>query len=126
MRSLTIALLITLTSCTNTLEKQLPGKWRMAQVFESGADVTAQHNPKGNRWIEFHKDGTFVSDGDPFGRNTGHWHIDAAKTMLYIDSDLEDDDSEWKIEIKGDTTYWNGVGTPRKEGFRLVHVRVGS
>lgn len=122
-RLLLFAFLIMSTSCglTDSLDKKLVGKWTMEKVYEYGQDVTAKHNPSSNRYFKFNQDGTFLSDGDPFGRNTGRWKVDNEKSILFIDSDMEDDDSEWNITFKDDETIWTGIGHPRKENTRLVH-----
>jgi Domain of unknown function (DUF5004) len=107
----------------DTLDKKLVGKWTMEKVYEYGEDVTAKHDPSDNRYLQFNSDGTFISDGDPFGRNTGRWKTDNEKSILFIDSDLDDDDSEWKVTFAGDETIWTGIGHPRKENTKLVHKR---
>lgn len=104
-------------------ENELAGVWAMHKVYEFGKDETEKHNPKKNRWIEFRQDGTFVSDGDPAGRNTGRWRMDEENAILYLDSDMEGDDSEWKVSFDGNETTWTGIGHPRKENTRLVHTR---
>lgn len=95
----------------------------MDKVYEYEQDVTEKHNPKENRWIEFKEDGTFVSDGDPTGRNTGKWRLDMENSILYIDSRVEGDDSEWNIIFDGKKTIWTGIGHQRKENTKLVHRR---
>ena len=95
----------------------------MEKVYEYGKDVTESHNPQHDRWIEFKDDGTFVSDGTPFGRNTGRWKVDNETSILYIDSDVDDDDSEWHITFDKDLCTWTGIGHPRKENTKLVHRR---
>lgn len=106
-----------------TLEKEILGKWTMEKVLEYGEDVTEKHNPAMDRWIEFKADGTFVSDGSPFGRNAGRWTAGNEESILYLDSDVDDDDSEWKVTFRADTTYWTGIGHPRKENTTLIHRR---
>lgn len=115
--------IFTLLSCQAqvALDKKIIGEWSMEKVYESEQDMTAKHNPKNNRWIKFNEDGTFISDGDPFGRNTGKWKIDNQKGILFIDSDVDDDDSEWKISFQGNETIWTGIGHPRKESTKLIH-----
>lgn len=108
----------------STLDQQLVGAWTMEKVYEYENDVTEKHNPQGNRWIELKEDGTFISDGDPYGRNTGRWSVDNKNSILYIDSDVDDDDSEWKVSFEGDQVIWTGIGHPRKENTRLVHKRI--
>jgi hypothetical protein len=115
-----------LISCgsQDQLEKRLLGKWRMEKVYEYGQDVTAKHNPVGNRYFQFNPNGTFMSEGDPFGKNTGKWKVDNEKSILFIDSDIENDDSEWNVSFKDDETIWTGIGHPRKENTKLVHRKV--
>jgi hypothetical protein len=96
----------------------------MEKVYEYGLDVTAKHNPGGNRYFKFNPDGTFISDGDPFGKNTGRWKVNNEKSILFIDSDVEDDDSEWNVTFKDDGTTWTGIGHPRKENTKLVHKKM--
>ena len=74
----------------------------MYKIYEADKDVTSEHNPKNNRWIKFDEDGSFESDGDPYGHNTGQWRLDNEKSILFIDSDVEDDDSEWNISFNDD------------------------
>jgi hypothetical protein len=116
-------LLFLVLSCSTseTMDKKLIGKWTMEKVYEYDQDVTAKHNPNKNRYLVFNADGSFISDGDPFGRNTGRWSVDMEKSVLHIDSDVEDDDSEWNVSFNGDETTWTGIGHLRKENTRLVH-----
>jgi hypothetical protein len=128
MKRITTALLssvLMMMSCTSneTLDKKLIGKWTMEKVYEYDADVTAKHNPMNNRYVVFHADGTFLSDGDPFGKNTGRWSVDNSTSVLFLDSDVDDDDSEWKVSFEGDEITWTGIGHPRKENTKLIHKR---
>ena len=122
---LTILLLTILSSCgqSNKLDKKIIGTWAMDKVYEYENDVTEKHNPKNERWIQFNADGTFISDGEPFGRNTGRWTTDNEKSILFIDSDVDDDDSEWKVTFDNDQLIWTGIGHPRKENTKLIHKR---
>ena len=78
----------------------LVGTWRMETITEQGADVNAEHNPAGNRWMRLDADGTFESGGDPYGHNTGRWSYDPATRELFLDSDAgEGDDSYWTLSL---------------------------
>ncbi len=112
-------------SCTHPdqLDQQIIGTWAMDKVYEYDIEVTEKHNPKKDRWIEFKTDGSFVSDGEPFGRNTGKWTADNQQTVLFLDSAVDDDDSEWKVSFTADLMLWTGIGHPRKEETKLVHKR---
>ena len=122
---LSIVTLFILVSCGSSekLGDKIIGEWTMEKVYEYGADVTARHNPEHNRWIKFNEDGTFVSGGDPFGRNTGKWKLDNKKSILSIDSDVDDDDSTWNVTINDDEMSWTGIGHPRKENTKIIHRR---
>ena len=113
--------------CANSheqLRKDLVARWEMERVFDNGQEVTSEHNPKGNRWIEFKSDGSFESGGDPYGNNTGTYSLNYELKSLYIDSDVgDDDDSQWIIEIEGDKMTWEGTGAEWAERFKLVHRR---
>lgn len=117
-----IILSFLLVSCSSkkNMEKQLLGKWMMNAVYENDQNVTSKHNPENNRWIKFNRNGSYESGGDPHGYNDGEWELDVEKAILFLDSNMEDDDSEWKISFKDDKTIWTGIGTPRQEGVKLV------
>ena len=115
-----VQLMIISCSQNETLERNILGKWEMEKVYEYDQDVTSKHNPNNNRWIMFNEDGTFISDGDPFGRNTGRWTTDDENSTIFIDSDVDDDDSEWKVTLQNNTSIWTGLGQPRKENTKLV------
>ncbi|MBV6640699.1 MAG: hypothetical protein KI791_08275 [Cyclobacteriaceae bacterium] len=114
-----------LASCADSQSpgKQILGKWNMEKVMEGDKNVSQIHNPEGNRWIKFNRNGSFETGGDPFGYNDGNWKLDD-QLVLFLDSREENDDSEWRLSIAGDQMTWTGIGTPRQESFKLVHVRV--
>ena len=119
-------LVLALTTCAekDTLQSQLIGRWEMEKVLDNDQDVTDQHNPEGNRWIAFKSDGTFESGGDPYGSNTGTYSLNYESGNLFLDSDAgEDDDSQWIIEIKGDSMMWQGTGAEWAERFKLIHLK---
>lgn len=124
-KHLKILLLLFLLSCgrSDQLDQKIIGTWTMEKVYEYENDVTEKHNPAQDRWIEFKSDGTFVSDGQPFGRNTGRWTADNEASILYIDSDVDDDDSEWSVTFDKGLSTWTGIGHPRKENTKLIHKR---
>ncbi|MBN7799546.1 hypothetical protein J0A67_01670 [Algoriphagus aestuariicola] len=124
-KHLKILLLLFLSSCgqSDQLDRKIIGTWTMEKVYEYENDVTEKHNPAQDRWIEFKSDGSFVSEGKPFGRNTGYWTADNEASILYIDSDVDDDDSEWSVAFDKNQTIWTGIGHPRKENTKLIHKR---
>jgi hypothetical protein len=120
-------LLITVALVACSRPKSVPseeilGKWSMRSVSEYGEDVSEMHNPMHNRWIQFNADGTYESGADTVA-NSGTWEVDDKNAVLYIHSDEEGDDSEWRISFKENTTTWTGIGHPRKESTTLVHER---
>ncbi len=111
-------------SCTPKLDKQIIGKWKMYKVIQDGVDVSKQHNPKDERFFELFQDQTFMSDGRPYGKNTGKYTIEMNKQTLFLDSDIgPEDDSNWYIEIQNDTMTWQGYGTAWAERFQVIHIR---
>ncbi len=96
----------------------------MNQVFEDTTDVTMQHNPGLNRWIELNADGSFGSGGAPYGYNSGVWTFDPGDVQLYLDSDAgEEDDSYWYVDVDSTSMTWRGVGSEYAERFRIVFSR---
>lgn len=121
---LLLVLMIPACKSSATLDQQIVATWKMEKVIEYGADVTSKHHPANNRWITFNPDGTFLSDGDPFGPNKGRWSVKPRSNILTLDSDVDDDDSDWNVVVDGDLTTWTGRGHERKENTTLVHRRV--
>ncbi|WP_163715784.1 lipocalin-like domain-containing protein [Mangrovibacterium lignilyticum] len=102
----------------------ISGKWMMHQVIQDGQDVTAEHNPHGDRYIILKPDSTFESGGQPFGKNTGKYSFNAGKGTLFLDSDTgPEDDSQWKVTLTKDTMHWQGYGSEWADDFELIHVR---
>ena len=125
---LILMLIVPFASCKNIerqgapLREDLYGRWYIESVFQDGNDVTDQHNPSDNRWIEFEDDGGFVSDGDPYGRNTGRWMMDLENKELYLDSDAgEGDDSYWIVGFEEGKMQWRGTRSEFTERFVVVY-----
>lgn len=131
LRISAVTLLLLVAACyaseqvkTQDVSYQMVGRWSMEEIYQAGQGVTQQHDPSDNRWFEFASDGTFISDGDPHGRNTGRWTLDQETQELHIDSDAgEDDDSYWIVNVASDTMYWKGARFEWNKQFELVHVR---
>ena len=74
--------------------------------------------------IEFNKNGTFKSGGDPYGENTGKWSFNEQE-ILFIDSDAgEDDDSYWQVKISKDTMIWQGMKFDFAKRFEIIHQKI--
>lgn len=108
-----------------TLSEQLVNRWKMSNIIQDGADVSPQHNPNDNRWIALKANGTFVSDGDPYGRNTGKWTFDENNRELYLDSDAgEGDDSYWIITQQDNALQLQGSRSDFTKRFSMLwHVQ---
>lgn len=101
------------------LAERLIGNWRMTQVLQHDHDVSAEHNPNNDRWIEFYQDGSFKTGGSPYGDNHGKWKLNNDERVLYLDSSVENDDSEWQLQLTPKSMQWRGIGDPGKEAFTL-------
>ncbi len=103
----------------------LVGSWAMEQITDDGRDVSAEHNPAGDRYIVLRADGLFESGGQPYGRNAGRWTYDHGSQELRLDSDAgPQDDSRWVVRLRGDTMEWSGVGSAFARRFRITSRRV--
>jgi hypothetical protein len=115
------------SSCEqDSTEEALIGKWQMNKILQHDNDVSAEHNPNNDRWIEFFADKTFKTGGTPFGDNHGTWYLKDDNKVLYLDSSVENDDSEWRLTVSGDEMLWTGIGDPGKEAFTLIYSRPSS
>ena len=104
----------------------LVGEWRLTGMFDDGADVSAQQNPDGDRYIDLRADGSFVSGGGPSGRNAGRWTYDPASRELGLDSDLgPDNDSIWLVVLRDDGAEmeWLGRGSEFARRIRITSRR---
>jgi hypothetical protein len=116
--------IIALIGCSSNKQKGIEGKWMMYLVIQQGQDVTEEHDPYDERYVIFSADSTFVSDGRPYGRNTGVYDFNSENSTLFLDSDSgPEDDSQWKVIIKTDTMRWQGYGSEWANDFELIHVR---
>lgn len=110
------------SACTPSGNK-IDQEWKMYKIIQDGKDVTAEHDPYNERTINFTPD-SFISEGRPFGRNTGTYTY-SEEGILFLDSDAgEEDDSKWEVRFSGDTMFWQGVGTAWAERFEIIHLRV--
>ena len=123
-----LLLLLTIASLISCKEKmptsptdRLANYWNMAAILRNSQDVSDQHNPENNRWIELHADGTFTSDGDPYGRNTGKWILDENTMELFLDSDTgEGDDSYWIVSFNEDEVLLKGTRSDFTQQFSML------
>ena len=107
-------------------ERALVGRWDMESIIDDGTDVSAEANPAGDRYIDLRADGSFVSGGQPYGRNTGRWVYNPRTRRLGLDSDLgPDDDSVWSVTIRGDVMTWEGEGSDYARRFTITSRRAG-
>ncbi len=96
------------------------GKWFIYKIYDGDNDVSIEHNPKNDRWIKFNRNGSFESDGTPYGYNDGRWELNHDTGILFLDSREENDDSEWRVTFEDHTMIWTGIGTPRQERFKII------
>ncbi|PLX24169.1 MAG: hypothetical protein C0597_00130, partial [Marinilabiliales bacterium] len=71
--SMLLSLLFLMVDCSPTPQKQIEGKWMMHKIIQDGDDVTDLHNPFQERFVIMKEDGSFESDGRPYGKNTGKY-----------------------------------------------------
>jgi hypothetical protein len=112
------------SACNPDAAAPLHGKWLMQRVLRAGEDVSAEHNPYGERYILLQDNQQYTSDGRPFGANTGWYTYYEPKRRLFLDSDVgPEDDSYWLVQLKADSMRWQGTGSAWAEQFEIVFVR---
>lgn len=102
---------ILIYSCNRnkSISEELIGKWHLVDIKDGDIDINKERNPKGDRIIEFNKDGTYFSSGAGTADRSGKWNLDTVKNILSLDSDAgPGDDTRWTIELKDDTFYTRG------------------
>jgi len=126
MRSILILLSLYLlnTGAFAQIQDQMIGKWEMETVMLGDKDVTTKHDPKDERWIAFHVNQQFFSGGAPYGENQGKWSVDEVAKTFFLDSDVENDDSEWHVWFEEGRMFWRGIGDPKKERFVISYINV--
>lgn len=123
-----IILLAFVSFCSHQKEissEAIIGSWKMEIIKQDGNDVSREHNPFNERTVLFYEDGSFVSDGRPYGKNTGRWTLSESTGELFLDSDAgEGDDSYWIVTfINRDKMKWRGTRSDFTERFELIHSR---
>jgi hypothetical protein len=110
--------------CTSDNGDDITGKWLMHKVIQDGKDVSSEHDPHDERFLILRDDSSIESGGGPYGKNTGKYVFNSEDHTLFLDSDAgSDDDSQWKITIRGDIMHWQGNGSEWATGFELIHLR---
>jgi hypothetical protein len=61
---------------------EMQGKWEVVMVTENDKDITTSIDNNAQRWIEFVSDDRYNSDGYPFGRYEGEYHLDEDSGFL--------------------------------------------
>lgn len=90
--------------CNTAVERRedsLINKWRMTKFLQQGHEVSKRFNPKGDRWIQFKDEGTYVAEGGPFPPTSGTFNLN--DNLLHLKSNEgPSEDVNWLIEIKKD------------------------
>lgn len=93
----------------------------MDKVYNDNVDVSTEHNPNNDRWIEFDEDGNYKTDGTPYGPNTGKWSF-TDEGLLYLDSDADEgDDSYWKVGFDDEGMTWKGAKFEFTKTFKITY-----
>ena len=115
-------------SSSSNFGKKITGKWFMIKVLELSEDVTANHNPKNNRWISFKVDhevpykGSFESGAGEERENSGKWFYDEKTKEFFLDSDAgENDDSYWEVSFYADSMCWKGRKYEFNKRFEIFY-----
>lgn len=97
----------------------------MDKVLERNANMSHIHNPHEDRWIQFYKNGFFESGGKPYGKNSGQYTLNTESKILYLDSDIgEDDDSQWQFSFSRRKMNWTGIGSERQRATKVLFSKI--
>lgn len=119
-----LTLALSFLSCGSNENIDVTGKWRMYKVIQNQEDVSKDHNPYQERYINFNENDTFESGGRPSEKNTGAYTFNKEENTLFLDSDVgPEDDSQWKVSFDKDTMHWQGFGSEWAEDFQIIHYR---
>ena len=83
----------------------------MVRIVEGGEDISNRIGDEAHRRIQFYADGTFESDGKPFGEMRGEYSFDesSGKILLKRD-DHERYVSSWIVTFEGYDLVFSGIG----------------
>lgn len=96
----------------------------MDRVYEKKVNVTNRENPNRDRFIIFSADGTFTSDGQPYGPVSGTWELLPDKTLRISPTGSgEVGPSQWIVSISGATMTWKGTGDETLERLEVTWIR---
>lgn len=91
-------------SCKKSIDLFI-GKWKIIEVVENENVIPLQEN-----WIHLKPNGTFESyDGYLKKNEKGTWKYESKNKKLFIDAPGDKNDSDWRIELKNDTLYFQSI-----------------
>ena len=106
-----LSLALNFGTCQSVSRNDLSGKWEVIKVTESGQDITSIQGTGASRWIRFNTDGTFESDGKPFGDMRGTYSLDEPSGRILLKRDGYDRSvSVWMVAYEGYDLVFNGAG----------------
>ena len=131
MKNITLYLLffsfsaILFSSCNSAVERRedsLINKWDMTKFLQQGHEVSKRFNPKGDRWIQFLDDGTYIAEGGPFPATSGTFTLD--DKTLHLKSNLgPSEDVSWVIDIKKDKMVFKRLPSESLRGTE-IHYKI--
>jgi hypothetical protein len=90
---------------------EMQGKWEVVKVTENDKDITTSIDNNAQRWIEFVSDDRYNSDGYPFGRYEGEYHLDEDSGSLVLKSGSTGTKGmKWKVTYDGEYLILKGTG----------------
>lgn len=107
----------------NIYISDLYGKWEVEKIFENYEDISNSMDGQANRWIELFNDGTFNSDGYPFGNLSGSFSFDEDQGELSLESRSNRSGiMTWKVNFEDNNLVLTGVGKLSIYKFYLIEL----
>lgn len=106
----------------------IPGSWTIEQVLRGKEDITGTDTLARNQRIEFNREGRYMSYTGTEMIDSGAYRINENTSRLYLQSDVEDSESEWNVWFspKGMMTIQLINGNKHAENFRYVYRRTST
>lgn len=127
MRKITLYLLFfslfaaIFSSCNTAVERRedsLINKWKMTKFLQQGHEVSKRFNPKGDRWIQFKDEGTYVAEGGPFPPTSGKFTLND-KILHLKSNEGPSEDVNWVIDIKKDKMVFKRLPSESTRGTEI-------
>ena len=99
---------------------EITGKWEVVKITENDQDLSSSIDNNAQRWIQFISHDRYESDGYPFGRYEGEYHLDEISGELILKSGTSNEKGiKWIARYDGEYLILEGSGRLMQYTFFL-------